>query len=195
MIRPSTRRCVPVTAPSSPPLTDFTPARSRRLPSPRQIGVMGISAVAPIIVTAPSQIPLLYVWQVPIWLAITAAGFFVIKDRPEVGPPSAAAAAQWEKREQDRLEERRQGKSADVSALEAIWADTQLLLNNRNFLFLCLSFSLLTGIGWTFLTVVGQILEPCGFTNEIAGLADAVFMVRARGGAAERGLPVPSLPA
>lgn len=139
---------------------------------------MGISAAAPLIVTSPADIPLLYVWQVPIWVVITAAGFFVIRDRPDVGPPSASAAAQWDKREQERLEERKLGKSPDITALEIIWADTQTLLNNRNFLYLCFSFSLLTGLGWTFLTIVGQILEPCGYSNEIAGLADAVFMAR-----------------
>lgn len=141
---------------------------------------MGISAAAPLLVTTPAEIPRLYVWQFPIWIVICFAGFFVIQDRPDVGPPSAAAAAQWDKRDQERLEERKLGKSADQSALEAIWTDTQILLNNRNFVYLCFSFSLLTGLGWTFLTVVGQILEPCGYSNEVAGLADAVFMARAR---------------
>lgn len=49
-----------------PPLSstlDESPNQALCPSVPRQIGVMGISAAAPLIVTEPSQIPRLYVWQ------------------------------------------------------------------------------------------------------------------------------------
>lgn len=142
----------------------------------RSIGVMGISAITPFIVTEPSEIPRLYWWQVPIWAVLNILGFLCITDKPLEGPPSAAAAHQWEQDDMERLEHKKLGKSEDKAALEAIWDDTKELWQNSNFIYLSMSFSLLTGLGWTFLTIVGQILEPCGYSNEVAGLADAVFM-------------------
>ena len=114
--------------------------------------------------------------QVPIWAALVVAGFVLIRDRPDVGPPSSAAATQWESQRASREEDLRSGRNPNRAAVDAIWEDSCALWGNRNFMYLALSFSLLTGLGWTFLTIVGQLIEPCGFSNETAGLADAVFM-------------------
>ena len=136
---------------------------------------MVISAVAPFVVTEPAQIPRLYDWQLPVWLLIMGVSIVVCTDRPPT-PPSASAAHQWASREAAQAAPLPEGTSRNWAALYVAWEDTRTLLVHANFLYLAFSFSLLTGIGWTFLTIVGQLLEPCGYSNIIAGAADAVFM-------------------
>ena len=141
----------------------------------RSLGVMVISAAAPLVVSEPSQISRLYDWQLPIWYLLFAAALWVCADRPP-RPPSASAAAQWRARDAQASAPLELGVSHNYRALQFMWADTRALGRNTNFMFLAVSFSLLTGIGWTFLTVVGQLLEPCGYSNLLAGIANAVFM-------------------
>lgn len=141
----------------------------------RSLGVMIISFVAPLVVHEPSQVGLLYDWQLPVWVVISAAAFFVVRDTPPQ-PPSASAAHQWKAREEAEAEPLPEGTGRNWRALEVMWADTSALFRNTNFMLLTISFSLLTGLGWTFLTVVGQLLEPCGYSNLLAGIANAVFM-------------------
>ena len=140
-----------------------------------QVGVTIISAVAPYAVREPDQIPRLYDWQLPVWLVIAVAGWYVCADRPP-SAPSASAAHQWAARATAQAAPLPAGSSRNWVALEAAWSDTTTLMQHANFLYLTLSFSLLTGIGWTFLTIVGQLLEPCGYSNMTAGIANAVFM-------------------
>jgi hypothetical protein len=136
---------------------------------------MIISAVAPFAVQQPDQIPRLYDWQLPVWLVIMGVSLFVCADRPPV-PPSASAAHQWTVRAAAQAAPLPPGVSRNWAALQVAWEDTQQLLTHANFFYLTMSFSLFTGIGWTFLTVVGQLLEPCGYSNMLAGIANAVFM-------------------
>ena len=141
----------------------------------RSIGVMIISFVAPFAVHEPDQIPRLYDWQLPVWIIIAAASWWVCQDKPP-SPPSASAAHQWATRAKIQAEPLPEGVSRNWAALYVAWADTKQLILHANFMYLAISFSLLTGIGWTFLTIVGQLLEPCGYSNVIAGIANAVFM-------------------
>jgi hypothetical protein len=136
---------------------------------------MIISAVAPFAVQEPDQIPRLYDWQLPVWLVIMAVSIFVCADRPPV-PPSASAAHQWTVRAAAQAGPLPPGVSRNWAALQVAWEDTRTLLTHANFIYLTLGFSLFTGIGWTFLTIVGQLLEPCGYSNMLAGIANAVFM-------------------
>lgn len=141
----------------------------------RSVGVMLISAAAPFLVTAPAQIPRLYDWQLPAWLLLMGLSLWVCQDKPP-SPPSASAAAQWAAKEAAAAAPLPEGTSRNWAALYVAWADTRALLTHANFVYLNLSFSILTGIGWTLLTVVGQILEPCGYSNMLAGIANATFM-------------------
>jgi len=141
----------------------------------RSLGVMVISAVAPYVVTQPDQVALLYNWQLPVWLLIFALAVWLCRDRPAT-PPSAAAAASWAAHDSARAQPLPPGTSRNWQALQEIWAHAKALAGLPNFIWLALSFSLLTGIGWTFLTIVGQLLEPCGYRNVVAGAANAVFM-------------------
>jgi hypothetical protein len=136
---------------------------------------MIISAVAPFAVRQPDQIPRLYDWQLPVWALICCVSLFVCADRPP-SPPSSSAAQQWAARAAAQAAPLPPGVTANWAALQAAWADTRSLLVHANFMYLNLSFSLLTGIGWTYLTIVGQLLEPCGYSNMLAGIANAVFM-------------------
>jgi hypothetical protein len=141
----------------------------------RSIGVMIISAAAPFVVRTPEQIPRLYDWQLPVWLVIAASSWWICQDKPP-SPPSASAAHQWAVRAKIQAEPLPEGVSQNWAALYVAWADTKQLLVHANFMYLAISFSLFTGIGWTFLTIVGQLLEPCGYSNVVAGVANAVFM-------------------
>jgi hypothetical protein len=136
---------------------------------------MIISAVAPYAVREPSQIPVLYDWQLPVWGLICLSSLWVCTDRP-ASPPSASAAHQWAARSAALAMPLPEGVSRNWAALQAAWSDMKQLFQHANFLYLTVSFSLLTGIGWTFLTIVGQLLEPCGYSNMLAGIANAVFM-------------------
>ena len=141
----------------------------------RCLGVMAISAAAPYVVREPSQVALLYNWQLPVWVVIFVASLWVIQDRPP-SPPSASAAATWAAEDAAKTAPLPPGVSRNWHALQEIWGHTRQLARLPNFLYLALSFALLTGIGWTFLTIVGQLLEPCGYSNFVAGAANAVFM-------------------
>ena len=141
----------------------------------RSVGVMIISAAAPFVVHEPDQIARLYDWQLPVWLIIAGASWWVCNDKPPM-PPSASAAHQWAVRAKIQAEPLPEGVSRNWAALYVAWNDTKQLFVHANFMYLAMSFSLLTGIGWTFLTIVGQLLEPCGYSNMVAGIANAVFM-------------------
>jgi len=141
----------------------------------RSVGVMLISFVAPLVVQEPGQVGLLYYWQLPVWLIILGVAYWVVQDRPPQ-PPSASAAMQWKVREEAEAEPLPEGTGRNWRALQIMWADSSALLRHTNFMLLTISFSLLTGLGWTFLTIVGQLLEPCGYSNLLAGIANAVFM-------------------
>jgi len=141
----------------------------------RALGVMIISASAPFIVHQPSQIVLLYYWQVPVWLLILLAGAWVCADRPPM-PPSASAATLWATEDEAAAVPLPEGGSYAARALNDIWLHTLSLMRLPNFLWVAVSYSLITGVGWAFLTVVGQFLEPCGYSTYVAGFANAVFM-------------------
>ena len=141
----------------------------------RSLGVMTISAVAPFVVTQPSQIARLYDWQLPTWLAISAAGLWLCADRPQL-PPSASAATLWATEDEAAALPLPPGGSHAKRALQEIWSHTVTLCGLPNFLYLAFSYSLITGVGWAFLTAVGQFLEPCGYSTYTAGAANAVLM-------------------
>jgi len=141
----------------------------------RSLGVMGISIAAPLVVQQPDQVALLYNWQLPIWLLIFGSSLWLCRDRPR-NAPSAAAFACWAAEDAARAAPLPPGTSRDAHALRESGEQVLGLARLPNFVWLALSFSLLTGIGWTFLTVVGQLLEPCGYSSLVAGAANAVFM-------------------
>lgn len=128
----------------------------------RSLGVMAISIAAPLAVSSPHQLAGLYVWQLPVWTAIAGAGAWVMaRDRPP-SPPSGAAASQWVDRDAASARPLPPGATRAGEAAAAVFSDQGQLFSNPNFVALAFNFSLLTGVGWTLLTVVGQLLEPCG---------------------------------
>jgi MFS family permease len=141
----------------------------------RALGVMLISASAPYLVQSPSQVGRLYDWQLPVWLLIGAAGLYICTDRPLM-PPSASAATLWATEDESAKKPLPSGVSHARRAMDEVWSQTLTLCGMPNFMWLALSYSLITGVSWAFLTAVGQILEPCGYSTYNAGMANAVLM-------------------
>jgi MFS transporter, FLVCR family, MFS-domain-containing protein 7 len=101
---------------------------------------------------------------------ILVVSIFTLSDRPP-SPPSASAAAQWAQR--DAIVAQRKaappGSHSWFDPLKAVWRDTRMLLRDRNFALLLGGFSMGTGAAWALLTVQGQIIQPCGYNDTVAG--------------------------
>jgi hypothetical protein len=160
-------------------------------------GSVFISLYAPIAVTAPAQVSRLFSWQVPAWVAIMAAALAFTGDEPPA-PPSAGAAVQ----RAARRGALRRGAAAQAagapptSALATVAAHAFALCRHGNFMLLNLSSGLLTGLVYALCTCIGQLMSPCGDSNDAAGAALAalsalstvgvviyLYMLRGPGGA------------
>jgi MFS family permease len=51
------------------------------------------------------------------------------------------------------------------------------LLGNRNFMLLLGAFSVTVGMSWALLTVLAQLMQPCGYSDTVVGVAGAVFLL------------------
>jgi len=57
-----------------------------------------------------------------------------------------------------------------VSTLSRLWAECRALLGDRPFLLLLVAFSLGLGVFNSFVTLVAQIVAPCGYDSDAAGI-------------------------
>ena len=129
----------------------------------RCLGIGAAAAAAPYAVLQPSTLHRLYDWQLPAWAAVLALSVFTVSDRPAAAP-SASTAAQWAEHDAAELARRKGGAvPAGEAALRTIVEHAASLCGHGNFVCLAVSYSVLGGIGWAFLTVVGQLLGPCGY--------------------------------
>lgn len=63
-----------------------------------------------------------------------------------------------------------------MEALSTTWNEMNLIAQNRNFLLLMSGFSIAMGAVWALLMVESQLVEPCGYTDEFAGLCGACLL-------------------
>ena len=105
----------------------------------------------------------------------------VVRNRPPC-PPSDTAAAQWRLQDEDaELIHGSGGGSSDGGgggggALGVMWRDMQLLFANRNFNLINASFSIVSGMAWSLLTVQSQMLAPCGYSSTVVGASGAALL-------------------
>jgi MFS family permease len=57
-----------------------------------------------------------------------------------------------------------------------MWADVRALCRDWNFVLLMCAFSVATGMAWTLLTVEAQIIQPCNYSDEVAGSSGAALL-------------------
>lgn len=98
--------------------------------------------------------------------------YFVAQDRPTVAP-SSAAAQQWADRDSSAADKT---ESPMRRALLSMWHDAAALMTNGNFVWLAAGFSLATGMAWTLLTLQAQIITPCGYSVDVAGISGASLL-------------------
>jgi hypothetical protein len=136
-------------------------------------GSVFISLYAPVAVTQPAQVGRLFAWQVPVWALILAVGAAVTADEPDA-PPSAGAAVQRAAR---RSAARRGSSSGEAapSALAVVAQHAATLCRHKNFTLLNVSSGLLTGLVYALATCIGQLMRPCGDSNDAAGAALAAL--------------------
>lgn len=58
---------------------------------------------------------------------------------------------------------------------QQVWENAVILLGDSNFMCLAWSVSILTGMGYAYLTVIGQMLGPCGYSDTLVGDSIAAF--------------------
>ena len=138
------------------------------------LGVMFFAIVPPLMVHAPAQLTLLMLLQAVAWAAVTAVALLSFREAPDL-PPSAAAAIQWQQRAEARDAAEASGHSSSEVAMARMWADFRSLWRNTNYMLLLVSFSLVQGGAYALPTLVGQFLEPCGYSNLLAGTAAALL--------------------
>ena len=61
-------------------------------------------------------------------------------------------------------------------ALSAMMSDVRWLLRSRNFMFLCVGFGVGLGVFNALLTLLAQLLQPCGYSADTAGTAGAALL-------------------
>lgn len=153
------------------------------------------------LVSSFDELPALMLWQAVPASAIMLLSLFFLKERPST-PPSQSAELQWAARDaaaqagEEAVALPAAGgiaaaAAATVSApaapakrqmrdscasFRSLWKDSVLLLRNRNFLWLCGSFSLGIGVSWALLTVQAQIIQPCGYSDDLAGSSAASLL-------------------
>lgn len=137
-------------------------------------GSVFIGILAPLVVKQTQDLQVIFFWQVPCWAAIVAWGAFAISDAPEE-PPSAAAELQRLRRASTQRSLASLGYTPDSGAVQQVWENGALLLGDANFMCLAWSVSILTGMGYAYLTVIGQMLGPCGYSDNLVGDSIAAF--------------------
>lgn len=157
------------------------------------------SVVPSLVVASVSDIPALLLWQAVACTVLFALGAAAIPNNPAV-PPSASSQARLRLRKQQLglkgtgqasgllLAEASPPDDATTSAVDdtqssdgaaallAAARDVRELLANRNFLFLCGGFGIGLGVFNAVLTLIAQLLQPCGYGADTAGLTGAALL-------------------
>lgn len=123
--------------PHSPLLGTFFTATTAAAMS-NVVGQMVFSALPPLLVSSPETLSRVLGVQVVPCIAVAAAIWFGLPERPD-SPPSASAALQWRERAAHAARHARSGPSV---VLRQIVRDCSALLKNVNFALLACSFAL-----------------------------------------------------
>ncbi|RYG57167.1 MFS transporter [archaeon] len=62
------------------------------------------------------------------------------------------------------------------ATLQVMLADLSPLMRNRNFVLIMGSFSIMLGMSWAVLTVLAQMVQPCGYDDTVPGTAGAALL-------------------
>lgn len=162
------------------------------------------SAVPGFVVQHPDSILMLTLVLGVIAVALWGVVWMIVMDEPP-SPPSAAAAARASLRSESLRSlltpsaspdapggspslcssppaptQLSQGEDLaelkDFTPIQRLWAETSTLLGNGNFRVLAFGFGVGLGIFNAFLTLIAQILRPCGYESGTAGVAGAVLI-------------------
>lgn len=155
------------------------------------------SVVPGLAVVVAGDIPALLLGQAVVCTVNVVLTWWVATDKPPT-PPSAAAAHRDEERQHlmssggsgssgssggaeaaEAAEEAGSSKHHHLTpraALAALWSDYKLLLANRNFLLLAAGFGIGLGLFNAILTLIAQLLQPCGYGADTAGTAGAALL-------------------
>jgi hypothetical protein len=68
------------------------------------------------------------------------------------------------------------GVSSFRVTIRRLWADGRALCRNRNYVQICLAFSTTLSVGWGLLAIAGQMLRPCGVSDNDTGNAESIFL-------------------
>lgn len=147
------------------------------------VGQLAGSLIPPLVVNTSNDLGKLGLIQTGLTILVIIGTYLGLKDRPAT-PPSSAAAIQWlQYEEQERMHKVSNEDGTSVSkfyrayqSLEILWAHTKLLLKDKNFNYLNISFSVATSVGWILLTVETQLLTPCGYSDDVAGASGAALL-------------------
>ena len=131
------------------------------------LGAIAFSVLPPLIVRTPDELPRIFLYQLAPGLVVTAVTLTMLRERPKAAP-SAAAAQQW--RESAELRERKLNGTAELLL------QMGTLLQNGNFVRLVVGFSIGCGTVWAVLILEAQLLNPCGYSNQVAGVAGAALL-------------------
>jgi FLVCR family MFS transporter 7 len=162
------------------------------------------SALPPIFVGSPDDLPSLLLWQAVACTVILLVSVPCIREDAPPEPPSAAAATKLLRRQEqlaalddDATAKGGAGGAAATTAssaaaphnqsspahahsarqaLAAVTADMRSLLANRNFLVLAWGFGIGLGVFNALLTLIAQILAPCGYDADAAGFAGGALL-------------------
>jgi hypothetical protein len=113
----------------------------------------------------------LFVWQVPAWITITVVAWVYVKEEPPQ-PPSAAAAVQRRAR---RLS--RRAGNQDEQSVWLLFGSLRSLLSHGNYMVLLLSSSFVIQMVYTLVIIMGPMLQPCGISPAVTGVALASFSI------------------
>ena len=85
------------------------------------------------------------------------------------------------------------GNAAQMTSSSKIWHEVCMLLQTRDFLLLLCGFGMGLGLFNAIITVIAQLINPCGYTSTQAGELSALIIGCGLGGAAVAG-PVRAMP-
>ena len=139
------------------------------------LGQMVASFTPALLVTTVDQLPVVLVYQVYLFAILLTVALAFLEERPRA-PPSPAAALQWYLREGALADAAATKRDLSAAALEAAAREVRAVLQNGNFLLLLMGFAIGTGTVWAVLILEQQIIAPCGYSDEFAGVAGASML-------------------
>lgn len=157
------------------------------------IGNAGGAFLPTYLVNEPKDIAWLLLYQAVPALIILVFMVLLVRERPPT-PPSAGAEEGLQRRRLERemcsdhavmptlssVEVRAKEGTAQRVTFRSIAAqlgrDCRVLSKNRNFLLLLTAFSIGAGTSWALLTVLAQLIQPCGYDDTVAGNAGGILL-------------------